>query len=90
MYYGHGFNRSTDGVDNMNKNSNLTAAFTPTLSAKLGSKPLGKSKAAKFSLIEGLTLDANSTALTAGLTGKGLQGDALRAEIGKAFAKKLR
>lgn len=74
----------------MKRKPNLTATFSTTLSVKFAAKPLGKSKAAKFSLVEGLTLDPSSTAMMSKLTNKGLSGDALRAEIGKSFAKKLR
>ncbi|SDK33834.1 hypothetical protein SAMN05428983_4643 [Agrobacterium fabrum] len=49
--------------------------------------PIGGRKAAKFALVEGLTMNADSKALARKLAASGLKGDAYRSEIIKAFKK---
>lgn len=50
-------------------------------------QPIGSKKAAKFSQVEGLKMNAASKALSQKLTDRGLKGDAYRSEIVKAFKK---
>jgi hypothetical protein len=49
--------------------------------------PIGGRKAAKFALVEGLTMNADSKALARKLAASGLKGEAYRSEIIKAFKK---
>lgn len=59
-------------------------------SAKTGkfvTKPIGKSKAERFTAVEGMQKSPSSKALSKQLTGRGLTGDAYRTEITKAFKK---
>jgi hypothetical protein len=49
--------------------------------------PIGGRKAAKFALVEGLTMNADSKALARNLAASGLKGEAYRSEIIKAFKK---
>jgi|TARA_R110000822_G_scaffold19018_4_gene62237 hypothetical protein len=57
-------------------------------SAPFVSKPLGQSKATKFSQVEGLTLNGNHVAMFKQLTARGLKGDILRSAITGSFQKK--
>ncbi|PSM19834.1 hypothetical protein [Nitratireductor sp. StC3] len=50
-------------------------------------KPIGKGKAEKFTAVEGMKKSAAAKAVSKELTGRGLKGDAYRAELVKAFKK---
>jgi len=52
------------------------------------SKPLGKSKAAKFAEVEGVTTSARSARTLETYTARGLKGDALRSAITGSFVTK--
>lgn len=49
---------------------------------------LGKAKASKFALVEGMSLNSKSRKLINKLERRGLHGDALRKEIISSFATK--
>jgi hypothetical protein len=49
---------------------------------------LGKAKASKFALVEGMSLNSDSRDLISRLERRGLKGDALRKEIISSFATK--
>lgn len=51
-------------------------------------KPLGRSKAAKFAQVEGMSLTDKSEKTLAQLKARGLKGDALRAAIAGTFQNK--
>jgi len=55
-------------------------------SGRLFSKALGKSKASKFALVEGLSLNQQSATFAARMERRGLKGDALRAAIASEFS----
>ncbi|WP_047454178.1 hypothetical protein [Rhizobium rhizogenes] len=68
----------------------MTKDKKPSRSAprdKVVTSPIGGRKAAKFALVEGLTMNADSKSLARKLTASGLKGDAYRSEIIKAFKK---
>lgn len=52
------------------------------------SKPLGKSKASKFSLVEGISLSKSSEMAIMKFEARGLKGDVLRSAISGSFQKK--
>jgi hypothetical protein len=54
---------------------------------KFVTRPIGGRKAAKFALVEGLTMNAESKELARKLSANGLKGDTYRSEIIKAFKK---
>lgn len=58
-----------------------------TESGKFVTGPLGKSKATKFSLVEGITLNQRSAKVLKSHKSKGLSGHALRTAISKSFVK---
>lgn len=66
-------------------NRTQKAHAAPT--AKLATRPIGSAKAAKFSSVEGLVMNAESLALSRRMEADGLTGDAYRAAITKAFKK---
>lgn len=49
--------------------------------------PIGKGKAERFTAVEGMSKSAASKELSKRLAGRGLKGDAYRAELTKAFKK---
>jgi hypothetical protein len=55
---------------------------------QLVAKPLGKGKATKFALVEGISLNQRSASLITRLEQRGLKGDALRSAITRDFASK--
>lgn len=57
-------------------------------SGRLCPKALGKSKASKFALVEGLSLNQRSATFAARMERRGLKGDALRAAIVSEFSGK--
>ncbi|WP_343080221.1 hypothetical protein [Ostreiculturibacter nitratireducens] len=64
------------------------ATSRSTTTGRFSPKPLGKSKAAKFAQVEGITLTAKSKKTLVRLEASGLKGDALRAAITGTFEKK--
>lgn len=55
---------------------------------RIVSKTLGKGKASKFALVEGMTLNQQSTSLISRMERRGLKGDALRNAVTVSFATK--
>ncbi|MBW8639399.1 hypothetical protein K1W69_19550 [Hoeflea sp. WL0058] len=59
----------------------------PKIQRSAITKPIGRSKAAKFAAIEGVTVNQRSYEISQKAASAGLRGDAYRAEIKKAFTK---
>lgn len=69
----------------MKKNQALKRSVT---TGRFVTKPLGKGKATKFSMVEGMSLTGKSARTISRFEGNGLKGDALRSAITGSFAKK--
>jgi len=54
---------------------------------RITTAPIGKSKATKFLLVEGMTLSRKSSDTLSDLKSKGLKGDALRTAISGSLKK---
>lgn len=68
----------------MAKNTKITRS---AISGKFVTRPIGKSKAERFTAVEGMQKNAASKVLSAKLMGRGLKGDAYRTAVIKAFKK---
>lgn len=68
----------------MGKRNTISRSAT---SGKFITGALGKSKATKFSLVEGISLNQRSNKVLKSHTSKGLKGNALRQAINKSFTK---
>ena len=55
---------------------------------RFSSKPLGKGKAMRFALVEGLVLSSGSAKTISQFEDSGLKGDALRSAIAGSFMQK--
>lgn len=64
-----------------------TKIIRSATSGKFVTRPIGKSKAERFTAVEGMQKNAASKVLSAELMGRGLKGDAYRTEVIKAFKK---
>lgn len=62
------------------KHSATTGRYAP--------KPLGKAKAEKLSMVDGMMISRESAKTLSDLEGRGLKGDALRSAIRESFIKK--
>lgn len=72
-----------------NKTHSVKIARSAT-TGRISSKPLGRSKASKFSEVEGIMLSFGSRKVMVDLEIRGLKGDALRSAISGSFQKKQR
>ncbi|WP_152986836.1 MULTISPECIES: hypothetical protein [unclassified Pseudovibrio] len=61
-----------------------------TVSGRISVSPLGKKKASRFALVEGMTLTKKWERTIALHESEGLKGDALRSAISRSFSKKSR
>ena len=68
------------------KKRNAIAGTTPT--GQFVAKRLGRGKAKKFALVEGMSLNQRSAGTISRLEQRGLKGDALRSAITGSFATK--
>jgi hypothetical protein len=69
----------------MSKNVTMQSSVS---TGRFASKALGKGKATKFALVEGISLSQRSATLISRMEQRGLKGDALRSAIAGSFATK--
>lgn len=69
----------------MNKSTALKRSAT---TGRYVTKPIGKSKAAKFAKVEGVTTSSKSAKTLKSYSDRGLKGDALRSAIAESFVTK--
>ncbi|CUH52695.1 hypothetical protein SAMN04488037_11927 [Shimia marina] len=69
----------------MRKSATITRSSS---TGRFVSKTVGKGKAAKFALVEGMSLNERSATLMARMERRGLKGDAMRSAIAGSFTAK--
>ena len=68
----------------MNKGQSIKRS---TKTGRYVTKPLGRAKATRFALVEGVSVHKRSAVALREFEERGLKGDALRTEIAGSFAK---